>query len=175
MQPSDRMVHLTTVVGSFHGHVLAARLGSEGIPVELRGLSEGPYPLPANVSVFVHEDQLELARSLLLADAVDAVFDERYTNLGPGDAGALDLPPVDLPSVDPLPPRPHCCSCSHGRPRPGRGLHHLVRDVFSLRDRLASPGVGPGGAPMRLGTSGSAVTGYRRLAVAQRPRRSPRR
>jgi len=43
------MVHLTTVVGSFHGHVLAARLGSEGIPVELRGMSDGPYPLPANV------------------------------------------------------------------------------------------------------------------------------
>jgi hypothetical protein len=90
------MVHLTTVVGSFHGHVLAARLGSEGIAVELRGLSEGPYPLPANVSVFVHEDQLELARSLLLADAIDAVFDERYNELGPEDAGAMDLPPVDL-------------------------------------------------------------------------------
>jgi hypothetical protein len=97
MKPSDRMVHLTTVMGSFHGHVLAARLGTEGIPVELRGMSEGPYPLPANVSVFVREDQLELARSLLLADAVDAVFDERYNDLGPDDALALDLPPMDLP------------------------------------------------------------------------------
>jgi hypothetical protein len=97
MKPSDRMVHLTTVVGSFHGHVLAARLGAEGITAELRGMSEGPYPLPANVSVFVHEDQLELARSLLLADAVDAAFDERYNDLGPGDAGADDLPPMDLP------------------------------------------------------------------------------
>ena len=93
------MVHLTTVVGSFHGHVLAARLNSEGIAVELRGLSEGPYPIPANVSVFVHEDQLELARSLLLADAVDAAFDERYSDLGPEDAGALDLPPMDLPQA----------------------------------------------------------------------------
>jgi hypothetical protein len=99
MKPSDRMVHLTTVVGSFHGHVLAARLNSEGIAVELRGLSEGPYPIPANVSVFVHEDQLELARSLLLADAVDAAFDERYSDLGPEDAGALDLPPMDLPQA----------------------------------------------------------------------------
>ncbi|MGO9581792.1 MAG: hypothetical protein ACLP36_03195 [Acidimicrobiales bacterium] len=97
MKPADRMVHLTTVVGSFHGHVLAARLGAEGIAVELRGLSEGPYPLLANVSVFVHEDQLELARSLLLADAVDAAFDERYADLGPEDASALDLPPMDLP------------------------------------------------------------------------------
>jgi hypothetical protein len=99
MKPSDRMVHLTTVVGSFHGHVLAARLNSEGIAVELRGLSEGPYPITANVSVFVHGEQLELARSLLLADAVDAAFDERYSNLGPEDAGALDLPPVDLPQT----------------------------------------------------------------------------
>jgi len=99
MKPSDRMVHLTTVVGSFHGHVLAARLNSEGIAVELRGLSEGPYPITANVSVFVHEEQLALARSLLLADAVDAAFDERYSNLGPEDAGALDLPPVDLPQT----------------------------------------------------------------------------
>ena len=93
------MVHLTTVVGSFHGHVLAARLGSEAIPVELRGLSDGPYPLPANVEVFVHADQLELARALLLGDAVDAVFDERYADLGPQDAGMLDLPPMDLPDA----------------------------------------------------------------------------
>jgi len=97
MQSADRMVHLTTVVGSFHGHVLAARLGSEGIPVELRGMSDGPYPLPANVEVYVREDQLELARALLLGDAVDAVFDARYSDLGPDDSGALDLPPMDLP------------------------------------------------------------------------------
>jgi len=96
MKPSDRMAHLTTVAGSFHGHVLAARLGSDGIPVELRGMSDGPYPLPSNVEVYVHADQLELARALLLADAVDAVFDDRYADLGPDDVGALDLPPMDL-------------------------------------------------------------------------------
>jgi len=97
MKPSGRMVYLTTVVGSFHGHVLAARLGAEGIPVELRGMSEGPYPLLANVNVFVHEDELETARILLLGDAVDAAFDVGYGELGPEDAGALDLPPVDPP------------------------------------------------------------------------------
>jgi hypothetical protein len=32
-----------------------------------------------------------------LADAVDAAFDERYADLGPADAYALDLPPMDLP------------------------------------------------------------------------------
>ncbi len=99
MQPSDRMAHLTTVAGSFHGYVLAARLGSEGIPVELRGLSNGPYPLSANVEVFVHADQLELAQALLLGDAVDAVFDERYGDLAPEDAGVMDLPPIDLPGT----------------------------------------------------------------------------
>ncbi len=99
MQPSDRMVHLVTVVGSFHAHVVAARLGSDGIPVELRGMSDGPYPLPSNVEVYVHENQLELARALLLGDAVDAAFDERYSVLGPENAGALDLPPMDLPPV----------------------------------------------------------------------------
>jgi hypothetical protein len=93
------MVHLVTVVGSFHGNVVAARLGADGIPVELRGLSDGPYPLPANVEVYVHEDQLEFARALLLGDAVDAAFDERYSDLGPGDAGGMDLPPMDLPDA----------------------------------------------------------------------------
>ncbi len=94
------MVLLTTVVGSFHGHVLAARLGSDGIPVKLRGMSDGgPYPLPASVEVYVLEDQLELARAILLGDAVDAAFDERYNGLGPEDPGVLDLPPIDLPEV----------------------------------------------------------------------------
>ena len=99
MQPSDRMVHLTTVVGSFHGHVLAARLGSEGIPVELRGLSEGPYPLPANVRCSSTPTSSSSRRPLLLADAVDAAFDERYDGLGPEDPGVLDLPPSDLPDT----------------------------------------------------------------------------
>ena len=104
MQPSDRMVHLTTVVGSFHGHVLAARLGSDGIPVELRGLSDGPYPLPSSVEVYVHEGQLELARTLLLGDAVDAAFDDRYDDLQPGSE--LDLPPVDIPDAGAAHSRP---------------------------------------------------------------------
>jgi len=64
-------------------------------------MSDGPYPLPSNVDVFVHEGQLELARAILLGDAVDAAFDERYNNLGPEDGGALDLPPMDLPLAGP--------------------------------------------------------------------------
>ena len=70
------MVHLTTVVGSFHGRVVAARLASEGVPSQLRGSGEGPYPFPAEVEVHVPEELLELAREILLADAVDAAFME---------------------------------------------------------------------------------------------------
>jgi len=67
-------VHLTTVAGSFHAKVIAARLGAEGVATELRGYSDGPYPLPSMVDVLVPEGQLALAREILLADAVDAVF-----------------------------------------------------------------------------------------------------
>ena len=69
------MVVLTTVVGSFHGRVLCARLGAEGVAAELSPPTDGPYPLPREVDVLVRADQLELARQILLADAVDAAFD----------------------------------------------------------------------------------------------------
>lgn len=75
MASTDRLRHLATVQGSFHGRLLAARLGTEGIVVELRGMSEGPYPLQGAVEVFVSEAQLDLAREVLLADAVDAAVD----------------------------------------------------------------------------------------------------
>ena len=60
------MVHLTTVLGSFHGHVLAARL------------------------------TFSAALMWTSADAVDAAFDERYEGLGPEDPRVLDLPPTEL-------------------------------------------------------------------------------
>ena len=81
MRPTDHMRHLTTVQGSFHGRVLAARLGAEGILVQLRGLTEGPYPLPGAVEVFVSDAQLDLAREILLADAVDAAVDAEQVEL----------------------------------------------------------------------------------------------
>jgi hypothetical protein len=102
MSSAEPKAHLTTVRGSFHGHVLAARLGSEGIGVELRGMNDGgPYPLPANVDVYVRADQLELARALLLADAVDAAFAAGYDLLGEDGSGSLDLPPPGL-AAEPL-------------------------------------------------------------------------
>ncbi len=104
MQPSGRMTYLMTVAGSFHGRVVAARLGAAGILVELRGLSEGPYPLPGKVELFVRADQLDDARELLLADAVDAAFEERAADVElPGDehsGGELPVSPGDLEPAD---------------------------------------------------------------------------
>lgn len=70
------MTHLTTITGSFQAKVVAARLGAEGIPAQLRGGIDGVYPIFDEVRVYVPEDQVEVAREILLADAVDAVFDE---------------------------------------------------------------------------------------------------
>jgi len=66
--------NLTTVMGSFHGRVLAARLGAEGVIVVLKGMSDGPYPLQGAVEVLVPAEQLELAREILLADEVEDAF-----------------------------------------------------------------------------------------------------
>src|SRR5580704_12323031 len=69
---------LTWVSGSFSAHLLAARLHSEGIDVQLRGALDSPYGLTmgdmARVDVFVPEDQLDDARLVMLATEVDQVL-----------------------------------------------------------------------------------------------------
>lgn len=67
------MVHVRTVTGSFHARVIAARLGAEGIPTELRGNVSSIYPF-GQVSVWVTSDDAEAAAELLLADEVEAAF-----------------------------------------------------------------------------------------------------
>lgn len=84
------MCYLTTVVGSFHGRVLAARLGAEGVVVVLKGAADGPYPLQSAVDVLVPADQLSLAREILLGDAVDNAFEGVMFE----DAGS-ELPDVE--------------------------------------------------------------------------------
>lgn len=79
-----RMVCLATVPSSFHARVIAARVGAEGIVTELRGNIDGLYPAAGDVSVFVHEDELPMARELLLADEVEAAFDEPDSESRPG-------------------------------------------------------------------------------------------
>jgi hypothetical protein len=70
---------LTTVHGSFSAHVLAARLHSEGIDVELRGAVDSPYGLTmgdmARVDLYVPEDQVDDARLVLLASEIDEAMD----------------------------------------------------------------------------------------------------
>src|SRR5436189_3605191 len=72
------MRHLTWVSGSFRAQVLAARLCSEGLDVQLRGAVGGPYGLTvgpmARVDLWVPEDQLDDARLVMLASEVDAAL-----------------------------------------------------------------------------------------------------
>jgi hypothetical protein len=88
------MVSLTTVGSSFEGRVIVARLGADGILAQLRGADDGPYPLPGLVEVLVDADQAEEARELLLADQVEAMFEDPERGDVP-DGGAGDEPTAD--------------------------------------------------------------------------------
>ena len=72
------MCRLTSVSGSFSAHLVAARLQSEGIDVQLRGALDGPYGFNlgemARVDVFVPADQLDDAQLVMLATEVDAAL-----------------------------------------------------------------------------------------------------
>ena len=70
------MVHLHMAGSTFEARVVMARLGAEGILTQLRGARDGPYPLPGPVEVLVVADQADEARELLLADQVEALFDD---------------------------------------------------------------------------------------------------
>ena len=69
------MVRLATVRSTFHARVIAARLGADGIMVQLRGNVDGIYPM-GDTHVFVEADALDTAREVLLADEVESAFDE---------------------------------------------------------------------------------------------------
>lgn len=81
------MVRLRTVTSPFHARVLVARLGADGIVTELRGNVGGPYPV-GETSVWVPEEEAEVARALLLADEVEATF----LGLDHGDPAPLGRP-----------------------------------------------------------------------------------
>lgn len=89
------MVHLTTVGDAFHGRVVMARLGADGILAELRGAVGATYPLAGLVEIYVDAQEAEAARQLLLADAVDAVLVASVASAGTSEEGpgspALDL------------------------------------------------------------------------------------
>jgi len=67
------MVHVRTVSTAFHARVIAARLGADGIPTDLRGNVGGPYPF-GDVSVWVAAEDADEATELLMADEVEAAF-----------------------------------------------------------------------------------------------------
>jgi hypothetical protein len=70
------MVHLTTVVGTVQGHLVVGRLKTEGVDAVMSGPGDGPYPFPSEVEILVPKNQLPLAREVLLANDVEAVFDD---------------------------------------------------------------------------------------------------
>ncbi len=70
------MVHLMTVVGTVQGHLVVGRLRTEGIDAVMTGTGDGPYPFPSDVEILVPESQLDAAREVLLANDVEAVFDD---------------------------------------------------------------------------------------------------
>jgi hypothetical protein len=72
---SRPMVHLRTVPDVFHARVIAARLGADGIVTELRGAVDGPYPI-GSVSVWVSPTDEPIAGELLLADELEAAFED---------------------------------------------------------------------------------------------------
>jgi hypothetical protein len=69
------MVHLRTVPDAFEARVIAARLGADGILTELRGAVGGPYPI-GSVSVWVERENEPVATELLIADELEAAFED---------------------------------------------------------------------------------------------------
>lgn len=76
------MVPLCRVPGGFEAQVLAARLGSEGVIVELRGGGMSSMWPGGAVEVLVSEPDLDVARELLLSDEIEEALE--------GDAAADD-------------------------------------------------------------------------------------
>ena len=58
------MALLLTTSNAFEARLIAARLASDGILAELRGATDTPYPGLFDISVFVPEDELDIARAL---------------------------------------------------------------------------------------------------------------
>jgi hypothetical protein len=69
------MVTVRKVTDQFEAKVIVARLGSAGFVTELRGRGASTtYPL-GPIEICVHEDDVEDARELLLADEVESAFE----------------------------------------------------------------------------------------------------
>ena len=69
------MVPVLKVTDQFEAKVVAARLGSAGFVVELRGRGASAVMPWGPFEICVAEDEVEGARELLLADEVESAFD----------------------------------------------------------------------------------------------------
>jgi hypothetical protein len=78
------LVRLATVPSPNLAHVLAARLGSEGIDCLLTGGVDSPYRFTvgqmARVEMWVHPEDVEDARTVLLAAEVDDTLGGRLSD-----------------------------------------------------------------------------------------------
>jgi hypothetical protein len=76
VESAQPLVYLTTVVGTVAGQLVVGRLQAEGIAAAASGPPDGPYPFPIELDVLVPAGDLARAKEILLADAVEASFDE---------------------------------------------------------------------------------------------------
>jgi hypothetical protein len=67
-----RLVPLLRANDAFHGRIVAARLAADGIITQVKG-DDALYP-GGQVEILVSENDLSVARELLLADEVEAAF-----------------------------------------------------------------------------------------------------
>jgi hypothetical protein len=81
------MVHLASVPSAFTARVMAARLGADGIFVELRGAAlDAVYPLAGAVDLYVSAEDAEVARELLVDQPLPSA--EPWTPRPPGRRSA---------------------------------------------------------------------------------------
>jgi hypothetical protein len=67
---AESVVPLLVVTSGFQARVVAARLGADGIPVQLTGSVDGPYPVGTTTLWVLAADEME-ARELLLIDEAE--------------------------------------------------------------------------------------------------------
>jgi hypothetical protein len=91
------MVHLVSVHDEFHARVITARLGSDGIVIEVRPPLGGPYPLIGEVHLYVGEEEVQLARALLRADEDQSGLDNGADDRSGDDVGAWLRPFLGVP------------------------------------------------------------------------------
>lgn len=76
---SERLVLLARVSDPATAQVLAARLQSEGIEVQMRGEWMGPYPLTvgamAETELWVPEADIEISRMVMMAAEIDEALE----------------------------------------------------------------------------------------------------